>query len=129
MPFVRITLGAHGLTPEERADLARTATTLMAEVLGKKRELTSVLVAAVPDPEHIWTVGDVFQPEAAVAEAFITQGTNTAAEKADFIARMDAALRAILPHVAAATYVIVHEVPGEAWGWGGRSQAARAAGR
>lgn len=128
MPFVRITLGAHGLTPDDRADLGRAATGLMADVLGKKRELTSVLVTEVPDGERVWTVGDVFQHQAALVEAFITQGTNTAEQKAEFIAGMDAAVRRVLPHVSPASYVVVHEVPADAWGWGGRSQAARASG-
>ncbi|SOE01014.1 tautomerase family protein [Caenispirillum bisanense] len=127
MPFVRITLGAHGITPDDRAALARVATTLMAEALGKRPDLTSVLVTEVPDAERIWTVGDAFQPQAAVVEAFITQGTNTPAEKADFIARMDAAVRRVLPHVAPATYVVLNEVAADAWGWGGRTQADRAA--
>lgn len=126
MPFVRITLGAHGITPDDRAALARVATTLMAGVLGKRRDLTSVLVTEVPDAERIWTVGDAFQPQAAVVEAFITQGTNTAAEKADFIARMDAAVRRVLPHVSPATYVVLNEVAADSWGWGGRTQADRA---
>lgn len=125
MPFVRITLGAHGLTGQERADLARAATDLMAEVLGKKRALTSVLVTEVPDGNRLWTVGDAFQAQAAVVEAFITQGTNTAAEKADFIAAMDRAVRQVLPEAAPATYVILNEVPADAWGWGGLPQAAR----
>lgn len=126
MPFVRITLGAHGVTPDNRADLARIATRLMAEVLGKRADLTSVLVTEVGDSDRIWTIGDQFQPAAAVVEAFITQGTNTAAEKADFIAQMDAALRHVLPELAAPTYVILQEVAAESWGWGGRTQAARA---
>ncbi len=125
MPFVRIVLGAHGVTPDDRSELARSATRLMAEVLGKQAALTSVLVTEVADHERIWTIGDQFQPAAAVVEGFITQGLNTEQEKADFIAKMDAALRHVLPDLAIPTYVILHEVPAESWGWGGRTQASR----
>lgn len=43
MPFIRITLGAE-LSPDRRNTLARRATDLIVDILGKRREVTAVLV-------------------------------------------------------------------------------------
>lgn len=58
-------------------------------------------------------------------EANITAGTNTAAEKAAFIAAAFAVAEGILGRLDAASYVIVREVPADAWGYQGFTQAAR----
>lgn len=122
MPFVRLTV-----TPAPTAEAARTLAActahLMAEVLGKKAELTSVLVEA-PNAAA-WTVGGAAPPRAAHLEALITQGTNSVEEKRTFLRRAMDLLTAELGTLPEATYVVVRDVPAEDWGYGGLSQADR----
>ncbi|MCF8507034.1 MAG: tautomerase family protein [Caulobacter sp.] len=121
MPFVRITLNADpGRAARER--LARRATSLMADLLGKRADLTSVLVEVV---KGTWSVGDAIAPRAAHIEALVTTDTNTAAEKARFVEAAMALLEREVPGLYPATYAVIREVPASDWGWGGLTQEAR----
>ena len=98
----------------------------MAEILRKKGALTAVLVEQVAIGS--WAVAGDRVAVAAHLEAKITAGTNTVAEKARFVAAAHALLREVLgPDLPDATYVVVHEVPADAWGYAGLTQADRAA--
>lgn len=122
MPFVRLTI-TPAPTAEAAQRLAEGATRLMAEVLGKKAELTSVLVEA--PSVSAWTIGAMAQPRAAHLEALVTQGTNSAEEKRAFLRRAMDLLTTELGTLPDATYVVVRDVPADDWGYGGRSQADR----
>jgi 4-oxalocrotonate tautomerase len=102
----------------------------MAGVLGKKAKLTAVLVEQVS--EDTWMVGQEAIGLAAHLDVKITAGTNSPEEKARFIAEANALLHQVLgAELPLATYVIIDEVPGDAWGYGGLTQTHRrhAAGR
>ncbi|MDD2924301.1 MAG: tautomerase family protein, partial [Rhodoferax sp.] len=76
-----------------------------------------------------WHVGgrSVAGPTAFL-EISVTQGTNTAQQKADFIAAAFEELQHQLGAGQAlerASYVIVRELPVTDWGYGGQTQAAR----
>lgn len=122
MPFVRMTI-----TPAPSAAtahrLAHGATRLMAEVLGKKAELTSVLVEA--PAAAAWTIGSHAQDRAAHLEALVTLGTNTPEEKCTFLRHAADLLRTELGTLPEATYVVVRDIPADDWGYDGRSQADR----
>jgi len=112
--------------PSRYRALAEALTRITAEELGKRAEVTAVVIDDVPAAR--WHVGgtDVQRPTA-MLEISITQGTNTAAQKAAFIERAFAELEAQLGHgLEPASYVIVREVPASDWGYGGQTQAARA---
>ena len=89
--------------------------------------VTAALTADIPAAR--WLVGgsDVQRPTA-LLEVQITAGTNTVAEKAAFVAlahaELQRQLRAGRP-LAAATHVVVPELPATDWGYGGQTQAAR----
>lgn len=122
MPFLRLTLKpAPGC--EVTALLATQLTQLMATNLGKKAELTSVLVET--PASALWTIGSVDAACTAMLEVVITEGTNAAAEKLDFIAAAHGLLRDELPGLEPIVYVVLKEVPAENWGYDGRTQAAR----
>ena len=124
MPFVTIRIAGPTLAPGQVRRLQESATDLMAGVLGKDPELTAVLV----EPVAIggWSVGRRQPPVAAHLEARVTAGTNTAEDKARFVAAADALLRHVLgAELPVATYVVVDEVPGDAWGYGGLTQEHR----
>jgi len=117
--------------PARYRELASALTRLSALHLGKRQEVTAVLIDDVPAAR--WHVGgsDVQRPTAFL-EISITAGTNTAVEKAAFIAAAFAELERQLGDgkpLENASYVIVRELPASDWGYGGLTQAARRANR
>lgn len=113
--------------PERYRQLARALTDLTVKCLGKRREVTAVVIDDLPAAR--WHIGgeSVEQPTA-LLEISITAGTNTAAEKAAFIEAAYAELRdQLAPQgtLASASYVIVRELPASDWGYGGRTQLER----
>lgn len=126
MPFLTLKL-SRAPSPDKAARLVATLTDVTADVLRKKRELTVVAIEALPALH--WSVGGAPRPSASpcgfLLEITVTQGTNTQDEKAAFVARAFAAIETILGAVEPTSYVVVHEVPADAWGYGGRTQAHR----
>lgn len=126
MPFARLTL-SHEPSLDQGRQLCTELTDLIANALGKRRDLTSVLIE-VPGA-HRWTVGADEQPAAAHLEVSVTAGTNSEEEKTAFIASAMSLLRRTLPDLHPATYIVVKEHPATDWGYDGRTQADRAKGR
>lgn len=113
--------------PERYQALARALTAITADTLGKRAEVTAVIIDDLPAAR--WYLGgqDAQRPTA-LLEISITQGTNTAAQKAAFIEAAFAELQRQLAHggkLEEASYVIVREVPATDWGYGGKTQQAR----
>ncbi|MEB2871285.1 tautomerase family protein [Pseudomonas rhizosphaerae] len=123
MPFARLTMSLD-LPVDQSRHLCNELTDLIASALGKRRELTSVLMEVMG--AHHWTVGGTDQPTAAHLEVCVTAGTNTEEQKAVFMVGAMALLRSALPNLNPATYIVVKEHPGTDWGYDGRSQADRA---
>ncbi len=113
--------------PSRYRALASALTRITADTLGKRTEVTAVVIDDIPAAR--WHVGGTdVQGPTALLEISITQGTNTAQEKAAFIAAAFAELQEQLgagQPLAPASYVIVRELPGSDWGYGGQTQAAR----
>ena len=128
MPFISIKIAGPTLAPEQVKMLQTQTTALMAEVLHKKADLTAVSVEQVPAGG--WSVGAKTVPVAAHLEATITAGTNSADEKARFIAEaarmLKSALGAALP---VATYTVLQDAPSDSWGYDGLTQGARGYGK
>jgi 4-oxalocrotonate tautomerase len=126
MPFLDIRLSAPCL-PEKVAQIAARMTDLTVELLGKRREVTAAVVQCVA-PGH-WAIGGESLNLAGSASFFlevnVTEGTNTPAQKAAFVAAAFAAAEAILGKLDAASYVIVRDVAAASWGYQGMTQAAR----
>jgi 4-oxalocrotonate tautomerase len=116
-------------SPTCHADLARELTVLSERLLGKRPEVTAVMVEALPAAN--WYVGaNSTQRPTAWLEISITAGTNTAAQKAAFVEAAFACLQDLLGAGQAlepASYVIVRELPATDWGYAGQTQAARKA--
>jgi 4-oxalocrotonate tautomerase len=117
--------------PSRYRTLAAALTRLTAQHLGKRAEVTAVMIDDLPAAR--WYIGgaDVQRPTAFL-EISITQGTNTAQQKAAFIAAAFAELQEQLgagAPLAEASYVIVRELPAGDWGYEGQTQAARQATR
>ncbi len=113
--------------PSRYRQLASALTQLSGQHLGKREEVTAVMIDDVPAAR--WYVGgrDVLRPTAFL-EISITAGTNTEAEKAAFISAAFAELERQLGDgklLENASYVIVRELPAADWGYGGQTQAQR----
>jgi 4-oxalocrotonate tautomerase len=126
MPFVNIKVAGAALAPEQILRLQIEATRLMAEVMHKKPELTAVLVEQVDAAR--WTVGATAVRAATHLDVKVTAGTNTPEEKRRFVSEAVGLLRSVIgPTLNPVCYVVVHEIAADAWGYGGRTQADRAA--
>lgn len=126
MPTLKLKL-APPLAPGRHAALAQALTRIAAHHLGKRAEVTAVLIEALPAAQ--WFVGGR-QPQrpTALLEIDITRGTNTPPEKESFIEAAFAELqRQLAPDGALeeASYVIVRELPATDWGYDGVTQAER----
>lgn len=113
--------------PDRYQALAAALTRITHEILGKREAVTAVLIDDLPAAR--WHVGgEPIQRPTAFLRIAITQGTNSAQEKADFIAAAHGELARQLGHgqpIEEASYVIVDEVPSTDWGYAGRTQLAR----
>jgi 4-oxalocrotonate tautomerase len=100
---------------------------LTADVLRKDRRLTSVAIAHIPEAR--WHVGGAALGPQRRASFFVdvrvTAGTNSPEEKARYIDAVFARMRDLLGEPHEASYVHVNEVPADAWGYGGLTQAQR----
>ncbi|MDO8449348.1 4-oxalocrotonate tautomerase [Rhodoferax sp.] len=126
MPTLYLKVSPRQVPSRYRA-LAGALTRLTALHLGKRPEVTAVMIDDVPAAR--WHVGgsDVQGPTAFL-EISVTEGTNTAQEKAAYIAAAFAELQNQLGEgqsLEPASYVIVREVPATDWGYGGQTQAER----
>ncbi len=136
MPTLRLNL-APPQTATRHRQLAEALTKLTAQLLGKRPEVTAVLIEDLPAAR--WYVGgkEARRPTA-LLEISITAGTNSPAEKAAFVAAAFAELERQLGQAGEggdaskdgapleeATYVVVRELPASDWGYGGRTQQAR----
>ena len=110
--------------PERYAALGVALTRITAEVLHKKPEVTVVMIDNLPAAQFLIGGKDA-QLSAACLEVNITAGTNTADEKAQFVATAYAELHRQLDPLHEASYVIVRELPAGDWGYGGLTQAQR----
>jgi 4-oxalocrotonate tautomerase len=125
MPFVSLKIAGPQLTPAQRRTLQSGFTDLMAGPMHKVHGLTAVAIEYIA-PDH-WTTGGVPPAfgRAAYAEVKVTQGTNSSHEMQRFIAEGHALLTSTLGILPEATYVVVHEIPAQAWGYAGETQDAR----
>jgi 4-oxalocrotonate tautomerase len=123
MPFVRMTVSGPALAPEQVSLLHTEMTELMASTLGKRADLTSVLVEQVAIAG--WAIGGTPVRVAVHVDATITAGTNSPEQKARFIEETMRLLKSVGPELHPATYVIVTEVPASSWGYDGRTQESR----
>lgn len=126
MPIIQIRLSTRP-DPVLSQRIAERISAITAAELGKDPALTAIAIDHV-DPAH-WFVGG--KPLAAgggtsyFLDIRITDETNTRAEKARYLAAVHRAMTELLPRVEEESYVHVNDARAEAYGYGGRSQAAR----
>ena len=126
MPYLNIRIAG-----EESADIAeRIVTSLMTHtsaILGKKPEVTSIAVDFVHP--GLWFVGGKSVHSQNMTTFYldikITDGTNTKSEKAQYVRAVYSDLEKILGDLAPASYIVIHDVRADSWGFEGRTQEHR----
>ncbi|MES2511999.1 MAG: 4-oxalocrotonate tautomerase [Pseudomonadota bacterium] len=108
-------------------DIAEMLLELTTRILHKKRELTSIAIDYVA-PEH-WIVGGSSLAAQGKNSFYfdikVVDGTNTKDEKAQYIAESFRAFEKLLGHLHDESYIYVHDVRAEAYGFGGLTQEYR----
>lgn len=126
MPYVNLKLSTLP-SAEMTKQLAVGLTDLTAQLLKKKRELTSVAIESVP--ASLWTIGGIPVAEKGLPTFFlevkVTEGTNTKDEKAAYVEGVFRAVSSALGAIDPASYVVIQEVRADAWGYGGATQENR----
>ena len=124
MPYIALTIEPKP-TPAQAAALARGITDALAEEAGKHRQVTAVRIGG--SETLLWSVGgEPVRKPTAYLEVKITRGSNSEAQKASLVARLHRLLIESLGELAEASYIAIHELPAESWGYAGLTQAARA---
>jgi 4-oxalocrotonate tautomerase len=126
MPILNVKISA-APSPELVAAVSETLLDLTARILHKKRDLTAIAIDFVP-PEH-WVIGGKTLAEQRKRSVFldikIVDGTNTKDEKAAYIAAVFDAFSRLLGDLHDESYIHVHDVRADAYGYGGQTQEAR----
>jgi len=126
MPFLDVTISR---SPDRELTQAIAGALLdhSSRILHKKRDLTSIAIAHVPPAQ--WFIAGKPLDESGQNSFFldirIVDGTNTREEKAAFIEACFGTMQKLLGNLHPESYVHVHDVDGEAYGYGGLTQAHR----
>jgi 4-oxalocrotonate tautomerase len=114
-------------SPETTGQVAAILTDLTAELLGKNRGLASVTVEYVSAEQ--WFLGGKALAAHGLATFYldvkVTDGTNTKDEKAVYVGHVFAALESLLGRLHPASYIVIHDVRADSWGYGGATQESR----
>jgi len=126
MPYLNVKLSAPP-SQQTTAAIAAQLTELTTAVLHKKRELTSVAVEYVPSGQCF--IGGESLAAQGLATFYldikVTEGTNSKDEKAAYVSQVFAAVETLLGKLHPTSYIVIHEVRGDAWGYQGRTQEFR----
>jgi 4-oxalocrotonate tautomerase len=126
MPIINVKL-SRASEPELVRRVSETVLDLTTGVLHKKREVTSIALDFVP-PEHWVVAGQTLAAQnrsSFYLDIKVVSGTNTKDEKAAYVAAVFSAFRDLLGDLHEESYVFVHDVAAEAYGYGGLTQEYR----
>ena len=127
MPLINVTVSSpHQKVLDKRAIAAEVAR-LSATILNKDPKVTAVVVTRVSSDD--WFCGGKPLTEEWLAsfwlDIHITDGTNTKDEKAAFVAAAFESMGRLLGPLHEESYAHVHDVRGDAYGYGGLTQDRR----
>jgi 4-oxalocrotonate tautomerase len=127
MPLITVTYATPHKTPVSKAAVAAEVSRLSSDILGKDPNVTAIIVSE-SDPAG-WFCGGRSIADQKLAsfwlDIHITDGTNTKDEKAAFIAEVFEAMGKLLGPLHNESYVHVHDVRADAYGFGGQTQERR----
>jgi len=127
MPLISIQYSSGNTRPSLRAEIAAAASELSSSILHKDPDVTAVIVQAVNAND--WFAGGRSLAEQNLASVWfdihITDGTNSKDEKAAFIAAVFKRFGELLGPLHTESYIHVHDVRADAYGYGGLTQERR----
>lgn len=127
MPYINIRIGAV-LNNVQKQALYKKTTLLMNTIMKKRQEVTVVHIQE-SEPQQ-WSVNSVQLSEnvpiGVYVDIKVTKGTNTVDEKKEMIAQTIIMLQDIVGTIQEACYVVIDDIPGDSWGYNGKTQAMRA---
>ena len=126
MPYLDVRIAR-----EESAEVAdKVVAALMKrtpEILGKKPDVTSIAIDFVSPA--LWFVGGKRVSEQNAVTFYldikVTDGTNTKSEKAAYIKAVFSDFEAIFGAITPASYIVIHDVRADSWGFQGKTQEYR----
>lgn len=126
MPIINVKL-SHAASAELVTRVSETVLDLTTRILRKNPEVTSIALDFVA-PEH-WVVAGRSLAEQKKHSFYldikVVSGTNTKDEKAAYVAAVFKAFEELLGDLHDESYVYVHDVAAEAYGYGGVTQEYR----
>ncbi|WP_332743526.1 tautomerase family protein [Hydrogenophaga sp.] len=126
MPILNVKVSAQR-TPELSERITEALLELTSRVLGKRRDLTAVVIAYV-DPRD-WYVAGKSLAELKKASFYfdvkVVDETNTKAEKARYVGEAFEVFARLLGELHPESYVYVQDVRATAYGFGGKTQEYR----
>lgn len=127
MPLITVQYASSRNAPSLKAEIAAAVSQLSSAILHKDPKVTAVIVQSVDAAG--WFAGGRSLAEQNLASVWldihITDGTNTKDEKAEFIAAMFKRFGELLGPLHTESYIHVHELRGDAYGFGGLTQERR----
>jgi 4-oxalocrotonate tautomerase len=126
MPIINIAVTGKP-DPALSARLATEVTELTRTHLRKDPTITAVAVTYI-DPQHWFAGGQSLAAQDKNTfwlDIKVVDGTNTKTELAAYQQHIFTAMSAILAPVHSESYILVHEVPAAAYGYGGKTQEFR----
>jgi len=127
MPLITVQYSSTSDVPPAKAEIAAAVSELSSNILHKDPKVTAIIVQAVEASD--WFAGGrslAEQNRASVwLDIHITDGTNSKDEKAEFIAATFKRFGELLGPLHTESYVHVHDVRADAYGFGGLTQERR----
>lgn len=127
MPLITVQYTSSRTSPSLKADVAAAVSRLSSGILHKDPNVTAVIVQSVDAAD--WFAGGRSLAEQKLASVWvdihITDGTNSKDEKAEFIAQTFKQMDEILGPLHSESYIHVHDVRADAYGFGGLTQERR----
>ncbi|GAA3168356.1 MULTISPECIES: tautomerase family protein [Streptomyces] len=123
MPYFRVTVTDPALPTDAQRALAEGLTALAVSVLRKDAARTLVHLDLVPPGRYHVAGAPLADGRDAYVEGNLTRGTNTAEERAAFVAAAGALLADVLGPLARRG-VALHELDPDGYGYGGETQRA-----
>ena len=126
MPYlnVRISMNESSEVAEKIVDVLMSHTNT---ILGKKPEVTSIDIEFI-SPDNWFVGGDRVSKKESVTfylDIKITEGTNTKSEKAKYVQEVFKDFESIVGPITPASYIVIHDVRADSWGFQGRTQESR----
>jgi len=115
MPILNVKI-SQPATAEMTQQVANSLLDLTTRILRKPREVTAITVSYVP-PEQ--------GKNSFYFDIKVTDSTNTKDEKAAYVAACFEAMAQLLPNLHEESYIFVHDVRADAYGYGGQTQEFR----